>query len=327
MEIAPIKKVIINGLWDNRNLNVEWNLYSDVNILAGDNGSGKSTILKAIVCTLSKTLDKNLDVIINSIVVQINEKLWFYSLKSENILAYLKLNSIDVENVDKEFYELSKSNPNLWLNFKTENEHSVFTPSITNVYFIKTFDTELIEKQAVQKLSNDDVKTFLDWQIHQLQEQYKDYQINIGRRAIEALTNGTNGISAINAKRDLFFDTIDQLFSQTGKRIDRAKNDIAFIAKDEKPLSVYLLSSGEKQMLMILLTALVQDNRPSVMIMDEPEISLHTDWQEALIDNIRKLNSNAQIIIATHSPSIIINGWKDKVFEIPEIMTQTEVAK
>jgi predicted ATP-dependent endonuclease of OLD family len=58
------------------------------------------------------------------------------------------------------------------------------------------------------------------------------------------------------------------------------------------------------------------------MIMDEPELSLHTDWQEKLIDYIRQLNENVQIIIATHSPSIVINGWQDKVFEINGILVK-----
>ena len=75
-------------------------------------------------------------------------------------------------------------------------------------------------------------------------------------------------------------------------------------------------------MLIILLTALVQNNEPTVMIMDEPELSLHTDWQEKLIDYIRQLNENVQIIIATHSPSIVINGWQDKVFEINDILVK-----
>jgi predicted ATP-binding protein involved in virulence len=66
----------------------------------------------------------------------------------------------------------------------------------------------------------------------------------------------------------------------------------------------------------------VQDNQPAVMIMDEPELSLHTDWQERLIDDIRKLNEHVQIIIATHSPSIIINGWQDKVFETIDIQVK-----
>ena len=40
----------------------------------------------------------------------------------------------------------------------------------------------------------------------------------------------------------------------------------------------YQLSSGEKQMLIILLTVLVEDDQPYVLFMDEPEVSLHIEW-------------------------------------------------
>jgi predicted ATP-dependent endonuclease of OLD family len=53
--------------------------------------------------------------------------------------------------------------------------------------------------------------------------------------------------------------------------------------------------------------------------MDEPEISLHLDWQRKLIGYIRELNPNVQIIMSTHSPGIIIEGWQDKVFEVSDI--------
>jgi predicted ATPase len=89
-------------------------------------------------------------------------------------------------------------------------------------------------------------------------------------------------------------------------------------------LTPYDLSAGEKQMLVILLTALVQDNQPAIMIMDEPELSLHTDWQKDLIDNIRRLNENVQLIIATHSPAVIMKGWASPkyVFQIEDIKTK-----
>jgi predicted ATP-dependent endonuclease of OLD family len=64
---------------------------------------------------------------------------------------------------------------------------------------------------------------------------------------------------------------------------------------------------------------LVQDNNPSILLMDEPEISLHIDWQRKLISHIRELNPNVQIIIASHSPAIIMEGWLDKVVEISDI--------
>ena len=81
----------------------------------------------------------------------------------------------------------------------------------------------------------------------------------------------------------------------------------------------YQLSSGEKQMLVILLTVLIEDGQNYVLFMDEPEVSLHVEWQKRLIDLILELNPNVQIILTTHSPAVIMNGWLDNVTEVSEI--------
>ena len=75
-------------------------------------------------------------------------------------------------------------------------------------------------------------------------------------------------------------------------------------------------------MLVILLTVLVEDNRHSVLLMDEPEVSLHVEWQKQLIDLIMELNPNVQIILTTHSPAVIMNGWLDNVTEVSDITDQ-----
>ena len=72
-------------------------------------------------------------------------------------------------------------------------------------------------------------------------------------------------------------------------------------------------------MLEILLTVLVEDQLPYVLFMDEPEVSLHIDWQQRLIDLILTLNPNVQIILTTHSPAVIMNGWVDHVTEVSDI--------
>ena len=101
----------------------------------------------------------------------------------------------------------------------------------------------------------------------------------------------------------------------------RTANEIRFTQIGETLLP-YQLSSGEKQILAILLTVLVQDNKPYVLFMDEPEVSLHVDWQQQLIDLILGLNPNVQIILTTHSPAVIMNGWMDKVTEVSDIIVK-----
>lgn len=161
--------------------------------------------------------------------------------------------------------------------------------------------------------------------MYQLQRRYLDYQVNIGNRIIELLTSGVAESQAraadVSRPKTKFQDLIDDLFSETGKKINRKSNEILF-EQDGDTLTPYQLSSGEKQMLVILLTVLVQDNQPFALFMDEPEISLHVEWQQRLIALIRSLNPNVQIILTTHSPALIMNGWLDAVTEVSDITTR-----
>ena len=83
-----------------------------------------------------------------------------------------------------------------------------------------------------------------------------------------------------------------------------------------------MLSSGEKQMLIILLTVLVEDRQPTVLLMDEPEVSLHIEWQQKLLELILDLNPSAQIIVTTHSPAVIMSGWMDRVTDVEDIVIE-----
>lgn len=73
---------------------------------------------------------------------------------------------------------------------------------------------------------------------------------------------------------------------------------------DNKEVGVEKLSSGEKQLIILLCEALLQRKTNSIYITDEPELSLHIEWQRKIIPSVRKLNPNSQIIVATHSPEI-----------------------
>ena len=188
---------------------------------------------------------------------------------------------------------------------------------------IRSFDRPLMSTEIVNKIVDASVTTELDWQIYQLQRKYLDYQVNIGNRIIEVLQSGQEDAAvkaqAISEPKRKFQGMIDSLFSDTGKQLIRSQNDIAFSQLGER-LTPYQLSSGEKQMLVILLTVLIEDNKPYVLFMDEPEISLHIEWQQMLIDLILELNPNVQIILTTHSPAVIMNGWTDKVTEVSDII-------
>ena len=188
---------------------------------------------------------------------------------------------------------------------------------------IRSYDRPLIMGDFTARMADPNVKSELDWQLYLLQRRYLDYQVNIGNKMIELLSGDEQQRSlapALSVPKRKFQDMIDELFSYTRKKIDRKRNDIAFY-QDGELLFPYKLSSGEKQMLVILLTVLVQDNEHYVLFMDEPEASLHIEWQQKLIAMIRELNPNVQIILTTHSPALIMEGWLDAVTEVSDITT------
>ena len=186
---------------------------------------------------------------------------------------------------------------------------------------IRSFDRPLMNIDSIAKVDLNLV-TELDWQLFQLQRKYLDYQVNIGNRIIDVLQSGEPDAAAraqaISEPKKRFQDIIDDLFTETGKKIVRTENEIRFTQVGETLLP-YNLSSGEKQILAILLTVLVEDNLPYVLLMDEPEVSLHVEWQKRLIDLIMELNPNVQVILTTHSPAVIMNGWIDNVTEVTDI--------
>ena len=176
-----------------------------------------------------------------------------------------------------------------------------------------------ILNQALTALAGIGAGSLLDMQLFQLQRKYLDYQVNIGNRIIEKLQTGdAEAAQQMSQKKTRFQDIVDELFSDTGKKIIRTANELQFTQIGEVLLP-YRLSSGEKQILIILLTVLVEDNLPYVLFMDEPEVSLHLEWQKRLVDLCLELNPNVQIILTTHSPAIVMNGWVDSVTEVSDI--------
>ena len=276
-----IQSIEIKALWKGGR-HVCWQLQPDVNILSGINGVGKSTIINHSARTLAE-IDRD------EIVPKDAPQGVTIKLMPEDA-TYIKF---DV---------------------------------------IRSFDRPLLHSDLLEKLSDSRVKTELDWQIYRLQKRFLDYQVNIGNRIIELLTSGDPEdqlkAAEVSAPKKQFQDMIDELFADTNKKIDRKSNEIQFIQKttdngqqttEGELLTPYQLSSGEKQMLAILLTVLVENREPYALLMDEPEISLHIDWQQRLIDLIRQLNPNAQIILSTHSPALIMDGWMSNVTEVNEI--------
>ena len=185
---------------------------------------------------------------------------------------------------------------------------------------IRSLDSPVLDLDTMAHVDTR-ISSALDFQLYHLQRKYLDYQVNIGNRIIAELQIGNaDAAQQLSLPKQRFQDMVDDLFSDTGKKIVRTENEIRFSQIGET-LVPYQLSSGEKQMLAILLTVLVEDNQHYVLFMDEPEVSLHIEWQKRLIDLCVELNPNVQIILTTHSPAVVMNGWVESVTEVTDITT------
>lgn len=85
---------------------------------------------------------------------------------------------------------------------------------------------------------------------------------------------------------------------------------------NKKQIDLDYLSSGEKQLIGILSKLYMSEEKDYTIIIDEPEISLSTEWQEQLIGDLIKSSVVKKIICATHSPFIFKNGYVDKLIPL-----------
>ena len=130
-------------------------------------------------------------------------------------------------------------------------------------------------------------------------------------------------LAEMKARIDDFVSIVNGLFKDTGKRIEIEGNKFNIISDGQKEnsLPIDALSSGEKQILLIMLRVFLLDGKESYVLLDEPENSLDISWQYDLINTLVKLNPNAQYFITTHSPSIFGDGWGDKIIYMEDITT------
>jgi predicted ATP-dependent endonuclease of OLD family len=120
-------------------------------------------------------------------------------------------------------------------------------------------------------------------------------------------------IEKATASRYQLEELITRMFTgdKTVKFLDTGINVTTNAGED---IGLAALSSGEKHVLGIFIETLLADI--SALLIDEPEISLHVDWQKDLISFMNRLNPRTQLILATHSPEIMANIPDSKIFRL-----------
>jgi predicted ATPase len=133
------------------------------------------------------------------------------------------------------------------------------------------------------------------------------------RDVVKDIEEVEKSIEGATAPRERLRELITSMYAG-GKDIAFSDNEIDVRLKGGRSIGLPFLSSGEKQILYIFVDTLLAGI--STIIIDEPEISMHIDWQKILVKSMRSLNSRAQIILATHSPEIMADVPDGKIFRL-----------
>ena len=273
----------------------------DLVVLAGSNGSGKTRILESIKDYFESYIDIQAIKIINNLQIffekeekecidKIGSEKYFYSA-----LKYFSLND-KKENLNDSSYLVIKKN--LLILPKI-----IYVPTEINFQKMDIAITNLVQKYEFLNIVNTNL--------------IKDIPSYIATKMIsEMFKNKNEKVEDIQRK---VFDEINEIFENLN--IDVKVEDISqdgrnitlFTNSSGDEFDINELSSGEKQLFLRTLAIKMLNPENSIILIDEPELSLHPKWQQRIVDVYRKIGKNNQIIIATHSPHILGSVKKENI--------------
>lgn len=115
-------------------------------------------------------------------------------------------------------------------------------------------------------------------------------------------------------KLDLYTDIINHRLTFKSIKISK-EFGISIIDENNKQLKLTQLSSGEKQEIVLFYDLIFGTQKNVLLLIDEPEISLHITWQKKFMDDLLRIieYKGFNVIVATHSPQIINNHWERQI--------------
>lgn len=166
----------------------------------------------------------------------------------------------------------------------------------------------------------DIIESFSDTKLETIENILKPY--------IEGIEKKLNAIEDTKNIIDTFVTTLNEFY--TGKELKftigtTRENGIKIYSKynDKEELSPAMLSSGEKQLLLLFCNTITAREQASIFIIDEPELSLNVVWQRKLINALLEFSkgSSIQFILASHSIELLSNysGYVSKLENLKEL--------
>ena len=270
----------------------------DLVVLAGSNGSGKTRILESILDYFQKIVN-HIEHIENENVAGVffetDEQSCLKEGYDSNML-YLILNYYNDENNVERGRKVVEENLKVFPKI-------IYVPTETNFQKVEIASPMLFREYKFLNIVDSGL--------------IKDVPSYIATRITE-LANEQESIP-MGEKRKAVFREINEIFEILDLDIK-----ISGISKNAKSIPIFTnsagdkfdineLSSGEKQLFLRTLAIKMLNPENSIILIDEPELSLHPKWQQRIVDVYRKIGKNNQIIIATHSPHMLGSVRKENI--------------
>ena len=121
-------------------------------------------------------------------------------------------------------------------------------------------------------------------------------------------------------KLDAFTTMLDEHHFSSKRLQVSPEHGFEFLTDNNHSLDLTALSSGEQQEVVLLYELLFKVEPGALVLIDEPEISLHVAWQKEFLKDILSVIAvqRINVILATHSPQIINDRW-DLTVDLEEI--------
>ena len=315
MKIRKIHIKEYNGL---KNLNINFKSNDkilDTIILIGVNGSGKTRILESIyhcfkifkstIIDLELFYEKNENEVLESL------------MDSEGLTEIEKEMQKDIDYIDclrniKYYNEDYKEGKNQNINSKIISQSFkklkifpkiIYVPTEINFQKVEIASPMLVQEYSflniVDSILIKDVPSYIATKIMEMANEQENTPMGEIRAAV---------FKEINEIFEILY--LDIKISGISKN---AKSIPIFTNSAGDKFDINELSSGEKQLFLRTLAIRMLNPENSIILIDEPELSLHPKWQQRIVDVYRKIGKNNQIIIATHSPHILGSVRKENI--------------
>ena len=309
-----IEKVHIKNVKGIKNLELSFkkdNKILDLIVLAGVNGSGKTTILEAIKDFFNnKYLNFNKPEKSN-----VNLDIFFEDFEKKQIEEAEKSSIDNYEHKLQDFfsalqsYEYNRKNNGEYYSYLIakffENPPKIiYVPAENKFEEIQTYSTTLSKEYKFINTINSnvirDIPSYIATRRNYLATLEEDLTM---KEITNKVVNEINGIFDI-----LELDVKLKGFSKNEKTMPVFENSAG------EEFDINDLSSGEKQLFLRTLSIKMLEPKNSIILIDEPELSLHPKWQQRIIEVYKKIGENNQIIVATHSPHILGSVSNENIF-------------